>query len=98
MFSAFADQLPRSRRLACEWGITDPAAAPLNKAQRKYQRDRRQLYNWELQEHTRGFQLNLLLLIYQGHCNETHKPLFDGLQCVAQQSARASSLLSISPN
>lgn len=54
--------------------IIVPAAAPRNKAQRNYQQDQEKLYNAELQEQTHGFQLNLLLLIYQGYCDETNIP------------------------
>lgn len=55
--------------------ITVHASAPLDKAQRHYQQDQKKWYDAELQEHTHGFQLNLLLLIYQSYCDETNIPL-----------------------
>lgn len=54
--------------------VTAHASTPLNKAQRNYQQDQKKLYDTELQEHTCGFQLNSLLLIYQGYCDETNAP------------------------
>lgn len=50
------------------------ASAPLDKAQRNYQQDQEKWQDAELQGHTHGFQLNLLLLIYQSYCDETNIP------------------------
>lgn len=54
--------------------ITVHASTPLNKAQRNYQQDQKKVHDAELQEHTHGFQINLLLLIYQAYCDETNIP------------------------
>lgn len=54
--------------------VISPCLRPSEKAQRNYQwvtPAKKKLYSTELQEHTRGFQLNLLLLIYRGYCDET---------------------------
>lgn len=57
--------------------VTAHASTPLNKAQRNDQQDQKKLYDTELQEHTCVFQLNSLLLICQGYCDETNAPPFD---------------------